>query len=101
LSALGLSACRISIILEQLIALAFGFRGLAGVCDGAIHCNTRPSRCGGRPEIGLAFRAPQPPDRHWASNLYIAVLPAPIIRAAASGLSPSFTRRAACASKVA
>ena len=33
LSGLGLSACRISIILEQLIALAFGFRGLAGVYD--------------------------------------------------------------------
>src|SRR5580704_18268560 len=33
LSALGLSACRISIILEQLIALAFGFRGLAWAYD--------------------------------------------------------------------
>jgi hypothetical protein len=31
LSALGLSECRISIILEQLIALAFGVRSLAGV----------------------------------------------------------------------
>jgi hypothetical protein len=31
LSGLGLSACRISIILGQPIALAFGFRGLAGV----------------------------------------------------------------------
>jgi len=33
LSGLGLSACRISIILGQLIALDFGFRGLAGVYD--------------------------------------------------------------------
>jgi hypothetical protein len=51
----------------------------------------------------LAFRkareseiawAPQPPPWYRASHFYIAVRPAPIIQAAASGLSPTRTRRA-------
>ncbi len=65
---------------------------------GRNHFNGRPSRFGDAQEPAPLSGRPQPPRRHCASHLSIAVRPAPKIRATTSGPSPCCARRAAASS---